>query len=106
MADDLSLQPQLKATLNLVNLATSSPFATPPKIINASSISVISSHPTGWVREEDPDPINVAPTGYGQSKYIAERLLASVQGLPCVNARIGQLSGSRINGSWNTTDWL
>ena len=100
------LQPQLKATLNLVNLATSSPFAIPPKIINASSISVISSHPTGWVREEEPDPMNVAPTGYGQSKYVAERLLASVQGLPYINARIGQLSGSRVNGSWNTTDWL
>lgn len=84
----------------------SSPFTTPAKIINASSISVISSHPTGWVEEKDADPRNVAPTGYGQSKFVAERLLASTEGLPYVNARIGQLSGSCINGSWNTTDWL
>lgn len=84
----------------------SSPYAIPPKIINASSISVISSHPTGWVEEGDADPRNVAPTGYGQSKFVAERLLASVPGLPHVNARIGQLSGSQVNGSWNTTDWL
>jgi thioester reductase-like protein len=102
----VSFEPQLRATLNLINLATASPFVTPPKILNASSISVVSSHPTGWVKEEEPDPLNVAPTGYGQSKFVAECLLASVEGLPHVNARIGQLSGSHVNGSWNSTDWF
>lgn len=31
---------------------------------------------------------------------------ARQRGLSVTNLRIGQLSGSRVNGAWNVTDWV
>jgi thioester reductase-like protein len=46
--------------------------------------------------------------GYGESKWIAERILdaaAKATPLQPTILRIGQISGGK-NGSWNTSDWL
>lgn len=54
------------------------------------------------------DPKTVVGTGYGESKWVAERLLAhaaKTTPLQPVIVRIGQLSGGK-NGSWNTAEWI
>ncbi|KAH8102928.1 hypothetical protein BXZ70DRAFT_927267 [Cristinia sonorae] len=54
------------------------------------------------------DPAVAGGTGYGSSKYVAERLLANARarGLETTSVRIGQISGSTITGAWNSTDWV
>ncbi|KJA27591.1 hypothetical protein HYPSUDRAFT_212216 [Hypholoma sublateritium FD-334 SS-4] len=42
--------------------------------------------------------------GYGESKYVAERVIAS-SGLDSTSLRIGQISGS-TNGAWAASDWV
>jgi thioester reductase-like protein len=54
------------------------------------------------------DPHIVIGSGYGESKWVAERVLevaAEKYGLRPVIVRIGQLSGGK-NGSWNTAEWI
>lgn len=63
---------------------------------------------TPAVEEPIRDPRIVVGGGYGESKWIAERLLeiaAEKSGLRPVIVRIGQLSGGR-NGSWNISEWI
>ncbi|KAJ5622949.1 acetyl-CoA synthetase-like protein [Penicillium lividum] len=100
-----SFKPNMDGVVNLINFALTSPLQEHPRIFNMSSISVLSAHPTGWVAETTADPRFVAPTGYGQSKYIGEKLLEAAPLTTC-SIRIAQLSGSTTNGAWNVTDWL
>lgn len=54
------------------------------------------------------DPFMAVGGGYGESKYVAERILdgaAKTTPLKPIVVRIGQLSGGK-NGSWNTSEWL
>ena len=51
------LQPNIEGVRNLVDFALSSPFQTPPMILNTSSVSVVSAHPTGWVAESSANPL-------------------------------------------------
>ena len=54
------------------------------------------------------DARTVVGSGYGESKWVAERILdrvAKTTALRPVVVRIGQLSGGK-NGSWNTAEWL
>ncbi|OBZ89323.1 Linear gramicidin synthase subunit D [Choanephora cucurbitarum] len=47
------------------------------------------------------------PFGYGQSKYIAEKLLDYLReekNKPCYIYRVGQLCGDSIHGVWNTSE--
>lgn len=50
------------------------------------------------------------PSGYGQSKLLAERLLiaaADQSGTRCAICRVGQVAGPSVAaGSWNETEWL
>lgn len=61
------------------------------------------------VKEGPVDPAIAVGTGYGESKWVAERLLevATQQaGVPTTSVRIGQLSGSESNGAWNHGEWF
>jgi len=49
--------------------------------------------------------INGATTGYGQSKFIAEQILARSD-LRASSLRIGQICGSVPTGAWATSDWV
>ena len=56
-----------------------------------------------------PDPKHALGTGYGESKWVSERLLQIVREKTPVKTmviRVGQLAGSRINGNWNTAEWF
>ncbi|KIK57239.1 hypothetical protein GYMLUDRAFT_247199 [Collybiopsis luxurians FD-317 M1] len=44
-------------------------------------------------------------SGYGESKYVTERILAK-SGLQATSFRIGQVTGGQPNGAWATTDWV
>jgi thioester reductase-like protein len=46
--------------------------------------------------------------GYGESKYVAERILQAVSEvtpLRPVCVRVGQMTGT-VSGAWNSTDWV
>ncbi|TRM56543.1 hypothetical protein BD626DRAFT_519015 [Schizophyllum amplum] len=61
----------------------------------------------GSVPEEliDDVGVSVAGGGYGQSKYVAERVLAA-SGIAFTSMRVGQVSGGKPRGAWATTDWF
>ncbi|KAE9394519.1 hypothetical protein BT96DRAFT_185594, partial [Gymnopus androsaceus JB14] len=44
-------------------------------------------------------------TGYGEGKYVSERILLK-SSLHTASFRIGQISGGAPNGAWATSDWF
>ena len=100
-----SFVPNTESTRYLIDFALGSPHEEPPSILFTSSVSTIGAHPTGRVEEKPGDPRWVAPLGYAQSKFVAESILDAAPLKTC-SIRVGQLSGSRINGAWNVTDWF
>ncbi|KAL1699761.1 hypothetical protein EV121DRAFT_295859 [Schizophyllum commune] len=61
----------------------------------------------GPVPEEliDDPSVCVQGGGYGQGKYVAERVLAA-SGLEFSSVRVGQVCGGKPRGAWATTDWF
>ncbi|CAE6433215.1 unnamed protein product [Rhizoctonia solani] len=105
-----SFEPNVQGTRNLVDLALSSTWKRAPRLVFTSSISVAGLGLPGRSLEEDYiTRSSIAPGfGYGESKYVAERVLeaAKMAGLETCVIRLGQLSGDRISGSWSKTDWF
>ncbi|KAJ6611594.1 acetyl-CoA synthetase-like protein [Mycena sp. CBHHK59/15] len=100
-----SFEPHIIGTCHLIDLALSSPRH--PKFLFTSSIASAQSWDasSGPCPEEIIDDSNVAIGGYGQSKYIAERILAN-SGLNATSVRIGQICGAPPRGTWATSDWV
>jgi thioester reductase-like protein len=76
-----------------------------------SSISSVSSYPGTTVPEAVITELSTpAAMGYGQSKYIAERLLDHASkrlGINASSVRIGQIAGAAGTASgWNRQEWL
>ncbi|KAJ6594686.1 acetyl-CoA synthetase-like protein [Mycena capillaripes] len=101
-----SFEPHVKGTRNLIDLARQS--LNEVRFLFTSSIGSAS----GWDQKLGPFPeelqldANVAVgSGYGESKYVSERILAA-SGLEATSFRIGQVSGSASNGAWSTSDWV
>ncbi|KAJ7095660.1 putative aminoadipate reductase [Mycena epipterygia] len=101
-----SFEPHILGTRHLVELALSSPRA--PKFVFNSSISSA----LGWNPANGPCPEEVLSeasiagnNGYGQSKFVAEQILAK-SGLRATSLRIGQVCGSSSTGAWATSDWV
>ncbi|KAJ6575613.1 putative aminoadipate reductase [Mycena vulgaris] len=100
-----SFEPHILGTRNLIDLALSSPHV--PRFLFTSSIASAQS----WDPSRGPCPesilsdASVALGGYGQSKYVAEQILAkSDLNVSCL--RIGQVCGAFPKGAWTTTDWV
>jgi len=107
----LSFESHIASTRNLVDLALSVQGPRPANVLFTSSISTLTSwhEPHPVPEEELNDPSIAVGTGYGESKWVAEQVLARASkevGLNVSIWRIGQLAGSKINGAWNTTDWV
>ncbi|KAF7378113.1 Acetyl-CoA synthetase-like protein [Mycena sanguinolenta] len=103
-----SFEPHVKGTRNLIDLGRQSPNASGVRFLFTSSIASAQN----WDQKRGPFPeelqldASVAlGNGYGESKYVSERILA-VSGLEGTSFRIGQICGSASNGAWSTTDWV
>ncbi|KAF9235375.1 putative nonribosomal peptide synthetase [Melanogaster broomeanus] len=102
-----SFEPNIKATRNLVDFGLDSPRKNSLRFVFTSSVGSAQS----WDPEKGPfpeevqlDPSAAVGAGYGESKYVCERILVK-SGLHATSLRIGQIAGGR-NGSWATTDWV
>ncbi|KAJ3731308.1 putative aminoadipate reductase [Lentinula guzmanii] len=51
------------------------------------------------------DARHASGMGYGEAKYVSERILAK-SGLNATSFRIGQISGGAPNGAWAMSDWF
>ncbi|KAJ7360799.1 putative aminoadipate reductase [Mycena albidolilacea] len=103
-----SFESHVKGTRNLIDLARQSPNQSGVRFLFTSSIASAQS----WDQTLGPFPEEVQydasvtlGNGYGESKYVSERILAA-SGLEATSFRIGQVTGSSINGAWSTTDWV
>ena len=99
--------------LNLIKLAAEAP--TKPPIFFTSSVGAVAgwdiAHPGAKVPENAISDITAPiPSGYAESKHIAERLLdaaSRTSGVNAANIRVGQIAGStNTNGMWNKQEWL
>lgn len=105
-----SFSPSLDSISSLARLTGSSQHR--PSIIFISSIASVLNYP----RAPIPSAIITSPsaparTGYGESKYIAEQLLAygaRQYGMRVTILRLGQISGPahNSNGNWTSREWL
>ncbi|KAJ7360820.1 putative aminoadipate reductase [Mycena albidolilacea] len=103
-----SFELHVKGTRNLIDLARQSPNQFGVRFLFTSSIASAQS----WDQTLGPFPEKVQydasvalGNGYGESKYVSERILAA-SGLEATSFRIGQVTGSSSNGAWSTTDWV
>ncbi|KAF4991492.1 hypothetical protein FGRMN_7803 [Fusarium graminum] len=107
-------EPQLRIMTNMLRLARDISVSRPRNSLVTfefiSSIATVGYHPylTGSpvVPEERVTIKSVLPTGYGDAKYICERMLDTT--LHCfpdrfraTAVRLGQIAGSKTNGHWN-----
>ncbi|KAJ7075175.1 putative aminoadipate reductase [Mycena belliarum] len=100
-----SFEPHISGTRHLIDLALSS--EQDPKFIFTSSIASAQL----WDPSRGPCPesllnsASAALGGYGQSKYVAEQILAKSD-LNASCLRIGQVCGALPKGAWATSDWV
>ncbi|KAF7332719.1 Acetyl-CoA synthetase-like protein [Mycena kentingensis (nom. inval.)] len=99
-----TFEPQIQGTRNLIELARVGGM----RFLFTSSVSSA----LGWDVKSGPvpeevllDANNAVGIGYGESKYVAERLLRA-SGIPFTIFRIGQVCGSAKTGTWATSDWV
>ncbi|TID18681.1 putative AMP dependent ligase/synthetase [Venturia nashicola] len=115
----LSFGKTLDGVLGLISFATNSRLN--PKIQFTSSISATGSYQAssdtqnGKANQLVPESIIIdssccLPMGYGQSKYIAERMLGHASNKLHLNTeviRLGQIAGSsKTRDGWNRNEWL
>ena len=123
-----SFEKSLQGVRSLVQFALSSPFTTPPQILFVSSVGIFRRKSrfapvsNGYHLPLPTEPASFAPsreeplldatvavgTGYAESKWVAEQILAAASertDLRTVCVRIGQLCGDR-NGHWNEKEWF
>lgn len=118
----------MQGVRSLVDFALSSKLSSPPRVVFASSIAVVTgmncfpllaafcADSSVDVKAHGPVaelPIDAAvdvvnSNGYGHSKWIGEGILEAahaITGLQTTSVRVGQCSGG-INGAWNRDDWV
>ncbi|RAH44773.1 uncharacterized protein BO95DRAFT_474176 [Aspergillus brunneoviolaceus CBS 621.78] len=107
-------EPQLRIMAHLLELSGAiscqRPKDCPVSFQFISSIATVGHHPirtnTPIVLEDRVNIDSVLPTGYGDAKYICERMVdATLHRHPerfrATIVRLGQIAGSTINGYWN-----
>lgn len=101
----------IKGVRNFIDWSIQSPRH--PSIVYVSSISSVgNSAPGSTVSEYPHTSYSVAQKlGYGESKHVAERILAVAQdksSVPSSILRVGQIAGplARNGGVWNETEWF
>ncbi|KAJ3917166.1 hypothetical protein F5877DRAFT_91368 [Lentinula edodes] len=103
-----SFESHIKGARSLINLARSSQHSSDIRILFTSSIASTQSWDVGkglYPEEVVMDSSYAVGGGYGESKYVTERILVQ-SGLQVTSFRIGQICGGEPNGAWAMTDWL
>ncbi|KAL8948969.1 MAG: hypothetical protein Q9222_004891, partial [Ikaeria aurantiellina] len=110
----ISFKPHVIGVRNLITLSSQSPARAP--IIFTSSIATLSNWSVKHAGEKVPEaPFHdysiPSASGYGESKYVSERILenaAHKANVPSAVIRVGQLAGPVIKkgGIWNPWEWL
>ncbi|KAJ7210009.1 putative aminoadipate reductase [Mycena pura] len=100
-----SFEPMINSTVNLINFGSGC-----PRFGGFFFMSSVSSA-QGWT-SKDPVPESVIRDpdvgnghGYGEGKYVVERLL-DLSDINSVSFRISQISGGMPGGAWPTTEWF
>ncbi|KAF8185750.1 acetyl-CoA synthetase-like protein [Pholiota molesta] len=104
-----SFESNIRGSYNLIKLARSGGHARDFKFIFTSSVGVAG----GWDQSAaGPYPEEILSdakyavgSGYGESKYVVERVLTT-SGINFSSVRLGQITGSDVNGAWATSDWV
>ncbi|PPQ75729.1 hypothetical protein CVT24_002582 [Panaeolus cyanescens] len=103
-----SFESNIAGTRQLIDLARDCRHGSSTRFIFTSSISSAYS----WDQTRGPYPEEVildarysVGIGYGESKYVCERILER-SGIQGTTIRIGQISGGQPSGAWATTDWV
>ncbi|KAJ3774065.1 male sterility protein-domain-containing protein [Lentinula raphanica] len=103
-----SYDDHIQGTRTLIDLARSSERRNEIRFLFTSSITMAQN----WDESQGPypetlvtDAATAAGSGYGESKYVAERLLAR-SGLEVISLRIGQICGGEPNGAWKPMEWF
>ncbi|QRV95150.1 AMP binding enzyme [Ceratobasidium sp. AG-Ba] len=95
-------------TQNLIDIAFG--CTNRPRFIFISSVSAAGMSQPGLVVPEEYIQLEHGVTGfgYGESKFVAEKMLESarIAGLETWVVRLGQLTGHKQSGSWAPTDWV
>ncbi|KAF5389352.1 hypothetical protein D9757_004361 [Collybiopsis confluens] len=103
-----SFEPHIRGTRNLIDMARASRFALSTRFLFTSSISAGQSWNTKsqgpYLEQIESNPKYAVGGGYGESKYVSERILQK-SGLHTCVLRIGQISGGNPSGAWATSDW-
>ncbi|KAG8908187.1 hypothetical protein FRB99_008730 [Tulasnella sp. 403] len=105
-----SFEPSIKSVRNVIDMALASPQPSTPRVIFTSSVATLRNY-TGTTAAPEcaiEDPRSPAGAGYGESKWVAERILQTTSkrtSLRPIVVRVGQLSGG-LNGNWNSQEWL
>ncbi|OAP61695.1 hypothetical protein AYL99_03898 [Fonsecaea erecta] len=108
-------QTHLAGTKNLINFALASSVSNrgvAPKFIFCSSVAAVSAYSSTTTIPESvlSDPAAAGPTGYAQSKWVAEQIChGAVRQLHRLRnrvsiTRVGQLSGARDTGVWSRSE--
>ncbi|KAI0795715.1 acetyl-CoA synthetase-like protein [Abortiporus biennis] len=105
-----SFEEAMQGVRGLVDFVLSSPYTDMPRILFVSSIGVFRNPAMPGLAKEEYilDPRVPAGPGYGESKWISERILAIASektGMKTTSVRIGQLAGDK-NGHWNEKEWF
>ncbi|OBZ73412.1 putative polyketide synthase 22 [Grifola frondosa] len=105
-----SYEPAIVGVRRLVDLASASPTKAPARLMFTSSTGIFRKLNALAPAAESPidDPNVVIGSGYSESKWVGERLLAVASEKNAVVStvvRIGQLTGG-VNGAWKTSEWI
>ncbi|KDR79170.1 hypothetical protein GALMADRAFT_1363110 [Galerina marginata CBS 339.88] len=103
-----TFEPNVQGTRNIVDLARAALYAPYLKLLFTSSVSSAFSWDKtqgAYPEEVLTNPLYAVGNGYGESKYVSERILAQ-SGVQATSFRIGQITGGYPNGAWATTDWV
>lgn len=110
-----SLEPLVAGTRNLLDFAIGSRLSTLPRFVFVSTMFIFSNWVGGPRSPEIPNtrPTSALGQGYGESKWVAERVIDIVADevnrthspLEAVIVRVGHVSGGR-NGAWDSRAWV
>ncbi|KAG6871961.1 hypothetical protein C0995_014472 [Termitomyces sp. Mi166 len=103
----LSYEPNIKSSRHFIDLVRAGPNASRARFLFISSIASAQSwdDTRGPVIEDVVEASSALGGGYGEAKYIVERVLVN-SGLHATSLRLGQICGGSPKGSWPTSEWF